>query len=85
MGPVAQSRRDGKIVKIHRTKVHGSSDGVPRPGMVFKSSDKTLIVACGKGSLELLEVQPESRSKMPIHEYLRGYPLKPGDQFGAQI
>jgi methionyl-tRNA formyltransferase len=81
MGPVAQTRRDGKILKIHRTRVAALSGGVP--GQAAKSPEKTLIVQCGKGSLDLLEVQPESRAKMPIEEYLRGYPVKPGDQFGV--
>ncbi len=81
MGPVPQTHRLGKIVKIHRTRVAALSGG--SPGQVVKSPEKTLIVQCGKGSLEILEAQPESRAKMPIEEYLRGYPVKPGDQFGG--
>lgn len=82
MGPVAQTRRQGKLLKIHRTRVTALSGG--EAGKAAKSPEKTLIVHCGKGSLELLEVQPESRAKMPIEEYLRGYPVNPGDQFGGQ-
>ena len=81
MGPVPQTHRHGKIVKIHRTRIAALSGGTP--GQVLKSPEKTLIVQCGKGSLEILEAQPESRAKMPIEEYLRGYPVKPGDQFGG--
>lgn len=81
MGPVPQTHRQGRIVKIHRTRVAALSGGTP--GQVLKSPEKTLIVQCGKGSLEILEAQPESRAKMPIEEYLRGYPVKPGDQFGG--
>lgn len=84
MGPVAQTRRDGKILKVHRTRVTALSKEATPPGAAVKSPEKTLIVQCGVGSLELLEVQPESRAKMPIEEYLRGYPVKPGDQFGEQ-
>ncbi len=76
MGPIAQTHRNGKIVKVHRTRVAAMAGGAP--GHVAHSSEKSLIVQCGKGSLELLEVQPESRAKMPIEEYLRGYPVKPG-------
>jgi len=83
MGPVAQTRRDGKILKIHRTRVSALSKGQGQPGQAVKAPEKSLIVQCGLGSLELLEVQPESRAKMPIEEYLRGYPVQPGDAFGA--
>jgi hypothetical protein len=37
-----------------------------------------------QGSLELLEVQPESRAKMPITDYLRGYPVQTGEFFGVE-
>ncbi len=82
-GPVAQTHRDAKILKIHRASVVSDSPSTLRPGQAVSATEKSLIVACKKGSLELLEVQPESRSKMPITEYLRGYPVKPGDQFGS--
>jgi methionyl-tRNA formyltransferase len=82
MGPVAQTLRAGKIVKIHKTRVLNVSKPALRPGQVVEATEKSLIVSCGKGSLDLLEVQPESRAKMPIAEYLRGYPAQPGDVFG---
>ncbi|MBX3022167.1 MAG: methionyl-tRNA formyltransferase [Bdellovibrionales bacterium] len=86
MGPVAQTRRGGKIVKIHKTWPQDSA-GVAslRPGQVLSVSEKSLIVQCGKGSLELLELQPESRAKMPCGEYLRGYPVQAGDLFGPTV
>lgn len=90
MGPVAQTRRDGKILKIHKTRVSASSAATQLAiGRAIEASvggpEKSLIVQCGQGSLELLEVQPESRAKMPIKEYLRGYPVQPGDSFGVQV
>jgi methionyl-tRNA formyltransferase len=35
-------------------------------------------VACGEGTLTLLELQPAGKRKMNIDEFLRGYPLRPG-------
>lgn len=84
MGPVAQTRRAGKILKIHRTRLGGEAKSSLRPGQVAAVTEKSLIVQCGQGSLELLEVQPESRAKMPIQEYLRGYPARPGDPIGNE-
>ncbi len=85
MGPVAQTRSGGKILKIHKTRIAALSGSTIEPGKALKSADKTLIVQCGAGSLELLEVQPESRAKMSIVDYLRGYPVKLGDKFGDQF
>jgi methionyl-tRNA formyltransferase len=82
MGPVAHTTREGKLLKLHRTRVVAPEGALGRPGQVLEGSDKSLLVACGKGSLQLLEVQPESRAKMPIEVYLRGYPLQPGDCLG---
>ena len=85
MGPVAQTRYKGKIVKIHKTRASGVFKPTLRPGQVAEVTEKSLIVQCGKGSLDLLEVQPESRAKMPIAEFLRGYPLNVGDPFGQTV
>jgi methionyl-tRNA formyltransferase len=82
MGPVAQTHREGKLLKIHHTRIAIGDGVLGRPGEVLEASDKSLLVACGKGSLQLLEVQPESRAKMPVEVYLRGYPLQPGDCLG---
>ena len=71
-----------KIVKIHKTRISNVTKSTLRPGQVVEVTEKSLIVQCGKGSLDLLDVQPESRAKMPIAEYLRGYPALPGDLFG---
>lgn len=81
MGPVAQTTRDGKILKFHKVRAVDGHTSM-RPGQVASVTEKSLIVQCGQGSLDLLEIQPESRAKMPIGEYLRGYPVKPGDVFG---
>ena len=79
MGPAAQTHRDGRIVKIHRTVVR---DDARPAGTVTATPEQTLLVGCGVGSLELLIVQPESRAQMPAAEYLRGYPLHAGASLG---
>lgn len=83
MGPQAYTTSKGKTLKIHRARPHAGKRGLMRPGQVAQVSEKSLLVQCGTGSLELLEVQPESRAKIQINEYLRGYPAKVGDSFGC--
>jgi methionyl-tRNA formyltransferase len=42
------------------------------------------LVATGEGTLiELLEVQPAGKRRMPASEFLRGHPIRDGDRLGA--
>lgn len=75
MGPMAQTKRSGAGLKILRTQVVKNGQHSLRPGQVVEASENHLRIACGQGTLDLLEVQPESRAKMPIQAYLRGYPV----------
>jgi methionyl-tRNA formyltransferase len=84
MGPVAQTQIRGKALKVHRTHVHSSSAAGKPPGQILPSPAKSMLVQCGAGSLELLDVQPESRSRMPIEEYLRGHSVQVGESLGKQ-
>ena len=84
MGPVAYTLYQGKMLKIHKTRPNTAHNSARQPGEVLKATEKTLLVHCGKGSLELLIVQPESRSQIQIDEFLRGYPVKVGDRLGER-
>lgn len=85
MGPVAQTHRGGALLKIVKTQLVKNAAHTLRPGQVVEVSDKHLRLSCGQGTLELLEVQPESRARMTIQDYLRGYPVKAGEVFGGAI
>ncbi len=52
------------------------------PGTVVDARDR-LRVACGSGSLELLEVQSAGRRAMTAAEFLRGARLAPGERLGV--
>jgi methionyl-tRNA formyltransferase len=45
-------------------------------------NNEGIVVACGEGQLKLLEVQPESRTRMKVADFLKGHDLKPGDTLG---
>lgn len=81
MGPFAWTRRNGKTYKIHQAKVHYDITGAP--GEVLEAQKDRLVVACGQSSLSILEIQPESKKKMPVSEFLKGSPLSKGDTFEA--
>jgi methionyl-tRNA formyltransferase len=77
MGPTAQCRRNDALLKIHRAKLAPSRKG--SPGTVVHVDAGSFTVACGEQAIEVIEVQPESRSRMRVEEYLKGYPISAGE------
>lgn len=54
-----------------------------KPGSVIINED-SLSIACGAGSaLELLEVQPEGKRRMPAADFIRGYRPNAGEKLGT--
>jgi methionyl-tRNA formyltransferase len=73
----------GARLKVHRVKV-GSGHGAP--GTVLAASPGGIEVACGEGSIVLLDVQPEGKRVMAAGEFLAGHKLMPGSQpFAAPV
>lgn len=81
MGPGSTTTLLGKRLKIAKLSVK-SLTGKHQPGIILEVNSKSVVVGCGEGSVELLEVQPESKGKMPVAEFLKGNPLKKGDRVG---
>lgn len=77
LGPTAQCRRQDAILKIHRARLAPSKSGAP--GHVVHVDAGSFTVACGDQAIEVTEVQPESRSRMRVGEYLKGYPISAGE------
>jgi len=75
--PGAFTTLEGKLFKVHRAKV-GTGQG--EPGTVVSAGPQGLEVACGEGSLVLLEVQPEGKRVMPVGDFLSGRKLAPGSR-----
>ncbi len=65
--PSATAMLNGKRIKLHRTLV---TEGSGKPGEVL--SLRPLVVACGEGAVELVEVQPEGKKKMTAQAFLNG-------------
>lgn len=82
LGPGAHTQRDGKVLKLHKTQViDGKHSSLP--GQVIQVDADSFVVACGSQALRVFELQPESRARQAVNEYLRGYPLRTGDQLGS--
>jgi methionyl-tRNA formyltransferase len=66
-----------KIWKVEVVERNGS------PGAIL-SADKTgIIVACGKDSLRILELQREGGKRLTAEQFLAGFPLSAGRSFYA--
>ena len=65
--PVAHTTFSGKLMKVYRSVM---AEGSGTPGTVLDK--KKLIVACGEGALELLEVQLEGGKRMSGEDFQRG-------------
>ncbi len=81
MGPGTYCLFQGKRLKIHKTKVVESGEAKNRPGSVVVVDAEKLVLQTSAGLLALLEVQPESKSKMNISDFLKSHSLKIGDSF----
>ena len=67
-------------LKLHRVLPMHRIAG--KPGTVVKQVGRGVIVGAGEGSLLLLDVQLEGKRRMSIQEFVRGFPLPVGAEFG---
>lgn len=68
--PVAWTHADGKRYKIHRARVLPSVSEKGVPGTFVRG--ESLRVYTGDGLLEITEIQPEGKQKMPAEAFLKG-------------
>ncbi len=61
----------GKLLKIWRTKV--MTESVGSSGEAVRLKDGRVAVACGEGSLELVEVQPEGKKRQSGADWFNGH------------
>ena len=78
--PGVWTKRSGKILKIKEMALRESLQG-SSPGLVINISPKAITVACGKGAIDVLRVQPESKTVMTAREYINGYSVCIGEKW----
>lgn len=79
MGPGTYILFKGQRLKIHRTKVISEYGINLQPGCVHEVTADKLVIQTADGLISLLEVQPESKNKMPIADFLKSVTIKKGD------
>lgn len=66
---------DGTVLKIGAAQPSPTHHHTAAPGTVL---DDTLSIACGTGTLKLLQLQKPGRGMMDAEAFLRGFPLAKG-------
>ena len=61
----------GQTIKLWRARAVA---GQGQPGRVLQAADGTLVLACGEGALELLELQWAGGRRVGAREFLQRYP-----------
>lgn len=79
--PGAWTMHGDVLLKVYRTRPADDMEHGAAPGTVLEA-DERLVVACGEGAVELLEIQQEGRRQLPADVFMRGYPLRVGDRLG---
>ncbi|MDD4320186.1 MAG: methionyl-tRNA formyltransferase [Acidaminococcaceae bacterium] len=75
---------DGKNLKIWQTKISSGIWEETTPGVVVAVEKAGFVVATGKGFLEILEVQPESKKRMPAKVFCNGRGINVGEKFTCE-
>jgi methionyl-tRNA formyltransferase len=79
--PGAHTTFRGKTLNV--TAARSVTAPLESPGELRVDSG-SLLVGCGdRTAVEFLEVQPEGKKKMPVHDFLNGYRPRSGEKLGA--
>ena len=69
---------DGKLLKVIAAEIANEDGKLGQAGEII-STDNGVTVACGKGSVRLLRVLPEGKSRMNATDFVRGRKVAVGD------
>ena len=73
--PAAYMMLDGKHVKIYEATFEPNTDDLILPGKVVSDHKSYLKIKCSNGYLSLKDLQMESKKRMNIADFLRGFKL----------
>ena len=75
---------NGKKLKIWGSLLTDKTSQA-KPGTVIEISKRTFFVACGTGVIEITEVQPESKKRMPAQVFINGRGVQVDDVLGQSM
>jgi methionyl-tRNA formyltransferase len=80
MGPGTWTTYNKAKLKIHKVNIINEPTQ-EKAGTVIVANGEDFWVSTGDGIIQVLEVQPESRNRMNIADFIKGYGLKKGEIF----
>lgn len=79
--PGAQTVLGAEVIKVwSATPEAGEGD---TPGRILEVDERGVLVQCGKGRLRLGVLQRAGGKRLPVADFLRGFPLQVGAVLGA--
>lgn len=81
--PGAQTRLADAMLKIWRARTGPAIAAAP-PGTVIAADADGLVVACGAGTLRILELQRAGGKRLAAQAFLSGYRIARGARFGTK-
>ncbi len=83
--PGTETRVMDQRVKVHVTRVAHDTGALGPPGTLLAIDDAGLEVACGEGSVRLVELQIEGKKRARGREVANGLRLAIGTRFGGEL
>lgn len=81
--PNAYTSFNSKGLTMWSAEPSATTNASAAPGEIIAVHRDELVVSCGdQTALRLIEVQPESRKRITVREFISGARLKVGDRFG---
>jgi methionyl-tRNA formyltransferase len=80
--PGAYTFLDGKVLKVYSAEAEETDLCCDTPGTIIGAAPKGLKIAAGGGYVYLKDIQLESKKRLPITDFLRGFRFKPGSKLG---
>jgi methionyl-tRNA formyltransferase len=85
--PGAFTYYKGKLLKIFSAGVilDAQASGDFAVGEIVKIDENGILVATGKGTLLIKELQPEGKRKMQAKDFILGHKLRAGEKFSKKV
>jgi methionyl-tRNA formyltransferase len=79
-------RRNGPPLRLifGPVKVEELPEKTASPGTVLRAGEHGLSIAAGSGAIAPQTIQPAGKRALSVEEFLRGYPVQPGEMFGDE-
>jgi methionyl-tRNA formyltransferase len=79
--PGAQSALGAEVIKVWAAVAEPGEGG--EPGRILAVDEQGVCVQCGQGRLRLTVLQRAGGKRLPVADFLRGFPLAPGAVLGT--